>query len=115
MPHLTATREHRLAVEDPVDDIAGYNNPSLLLALISNSFIFMLSDLGNVGLNWLAICWFGIKSQPSIAGGRNKAPLVRARILWQQRPVSRNDRGVVQSFLRRFCLCANRQDDQHST
>ena len=81
MPHPAATREHCFAVEDPVADLAGYNDPSSLFALVSNSFIFVLSDLGNVGLNWLAICWFGIKSQPRIAGGRNKAPLVIGRIL----------------------------------
>src|ERR1700733_8091771 len=115
MPHPAATREHCFAVEDPAADVARDNDPSLLFALVSNSFIFMLSDLGNMGLNWLAIGWFGIKSQPRIAGGRNKAPLVRGRILWQQRPVSRNDRVEVQSFFRRFCLCAHRQDDQYST
>ena len=91
MPHVAATREHCFAVKNPVADVAGYNDPSLLFALISNSFVFMLSYLGNVGLNRLAICWFGIKSQPRIAGGRNKAPLVRGRILSKQSPVRRND------------------------
>jgi hypothetical protein len=70
MPHPAATREHRFAVENSAADVARYNDPSLLFALVSNSFIFVLSDPGNVGLNWLEICWFGIKSEPRIAGGR---------------------------------------------
>jgi hypothetical protein len=106
MPNLAATREHGFAVKDPVADVAGYNNPSLLFALIRNSFIFMLSDLGNVGLNWLAICWFRIKSQPRIAGGRNKTALVRGWILWQQRPVRRNDPVVSEAFSGAFACAA---------
>src|ERR1700730_11242958 len=114
MPHLATTREHCFAVKDPIAIVARDDDPSLLFALVGNSLIFMTSDLGDVSLDWLTICWLGIKSQPRITGGRHEAPLVGARILWQQLPVRRNDRVVVRAIFRRFCLSGHRQDQHYS-